>query len=452
MAAATLGSAALGAYSSSKSGGQYQPTQQAQSGSSISQLVPNDAAMPLYGYAAGNAQQLLQTNRPYYPGQTYVSPSEATQNGINMGLASQNWYNSAAQAYGGAPAYFNQAAQMAPQQAGYYQQAAGYAPQIAEQFGAAGDMYARQAQGLMGAVGDQRQQLGLINQNYGFLSNAADVANNPYLQAQLRQNADIAGTTLREQFLPAIQSGAQSVNALGSDRQGLAQGVAVGKAADSMNQANTQAMLAAYGQGLGAQGQAMAYGGQQLGNQLAPANTIGAAGNALTSRAGSTSGAMGAYDAAGNLIGNAAGAYNTAGMNKNAAGNAFGLAGQAGTTGANNFLGYGQAIEGYQNAALQDQMARFYYPYDQAWANQQNAYNSMHQFDNIGQQYGASSQNNTGQAPNPYYQSPLTGAVGGAQLGAGLYDLYKQYQPNNPSLYGGVQYTSGPTPLGRSPT
>jgi hypothetical protein len=95
-------------------------------------------------------------------------------------------------------------------------------------------------------------------------------------------------------------------------------------------------------------------------------------------------------------------------------------------------MGYGQTVEGYQKAALDDAMARWAHQYEEPWQRMQNTASmlGMSPFYSIGVQQGAGGgmSNSTGMQPNPGYMSPYQAMAGGAQLGYGLYDQYRQSQ------------------------
>ena len=133
-------------------------------------------------------------------------------------------------------------------------------------------------QGLSQAAANQAQAAQTAQNNYGFLSNAADVANNPYVQAQLAQNASNVTDQLTNQWLPQVNSGAQQVNALGSSRQGLMQGQAVGDAAKALANANANTQMNAYNSGLAAQQNALGSLGSLQTGIANPANTMLGAG------------------------------------------------------------------------------------------------------------------------------------------------------------------------------
>jgi hypothetical protein len=168
--------------------------------------------------------------------------------------------------------------------------------------------------------------LGTAGQNYNFLSGAADVANNPYVQGQIQANERSVMDTLQNKALPMLQQNAVGVNALGSDRLGLAQGKAIGDASQALSNQNASTMLQAYGQGLGAQSGAMQGLGGMLQGQLQPGMALG----------------------------------------------------QAGMT-----------VEDYQSRALQDAMQRFAYQYQEPWQRMQNVGNVLGMTQNTGVGYGS---------------------------------------------------------------
>jgi len=283
---------AVGAVAGALGGGS--PTQTTTSDNRTwSQYTPNPATLPLYGMLAGGATQLGQTPTPYFPGQGYVSPSAPTQYGVNQGMA---------------------------------------------------------------AIQNQLPWLNNVaGQNYGFLSNAADVANNPYVQGQLGVNAQQVGQQLREQWLPQINAGAQQVNALGSTRHGVAQAQAAERAAQQLSNANASTMLTAYGQGLNAQQGALG----QLGNlqqaALAPSQAA---------------------------------------------------------------LGLGRSVEGYQGAALQDAMNRFGYQYQEPWSRLGQVQGTLGAFQNLGTTQGYGQGSSTAPNPNYVnpIQGALGGALSGLSI------------------------------------
>jgi len=340
----SLGSAAigyLGQQSANKSAERIANTPQstARSDQSQSSFVPNSAVSPLYGYMAGIGQQMGQTPTPYFPGVGYVGPSQATMAGVNTGMGAMGQYSQGAQA------------------------AQDAAPWM---------------QGLnLASLG-----------NYGFLSNAADVANNPYVQGQLGVNQQQVNKNLYENLIPQINSGAQQVNALGSSRQGLMQGRAIGDTSQALANANASTMLNAYGQGLGAQQYALGQTGQMLQNQLAPANAYGQAGDMLN---------------------------------------------RAGQTGLN----YGGVVEGYQQKALDDAMARWAHQYAEPWDRAGMLGQLLQQggLSALGTNYSNSAGMGAASGPPAAYTSPwmtaAQGAIGGGMLGASLRDMYKR---NNTSF------------------
>lgn len=123
-------------------------------------------------------------------------------------------------------------------------------------------------------VENQRNALNTMTQNYNMLSTAADVANNPYVQGQLRANESSVLENLYRNAMPTLQSGAVGVNNLGSSRLGLAQGQAIGDTMTGLARTNANTMNTAYQAGLGAQQSALNYTDQLLQNYLEPGKTV----------------------------------------------------------------------------------------------------------------------------------------------------------------------------------
>jgi hypothetical protein len=310
--------------SAAKSGGSTQTTNQ--DTATYSQLNPHQSALPLYAWYAQNANRLMGQQIPYFPGQTYVGPSQGTQQGVGK---------------------------------------------------------------LQEGANAMLPFLGQMGQNYDFLSNAADVANNPYVQGMLGANANQVNRQLTEQWLPAVNRGAQAVNAMGSDRQGLMQGQAVGRAAEALSNANANTMGQAYAQGLGAQQNALGNTADVLRNLLAP------------------------------------------GM---------------------GMIGAGQTAEDYQQRALGDQMARFQYMFQEPYNRMNSVLGWMQGLAPIGLQQGSQSQVTTAPNPYAMspLQGAIGGMQMGGALGNSLGSIFQNWgnsgsQPslgntNNPYQMGGYSY------------
>lgn len=258
-----------------------------------SQFTPHPGAQPLYGMLAGGAGQMGQAPVPFFPGPTYVGPSMASMYGVNQGM----------------------------------------------------NAVRNQMPGVIGMAGDIM----------GRHSTAADVANNPYVQAMHGQMRGDLTQNLMEDILPGVNAGANQVNAMGSGRHGLAQGTAVGKTQDAIQRGMTNLNLGAYNTGMQAEQSAMQYAPQQLQNMMAPS-----------------------------------------------------MAAQ----------GLGRTVEGYQQSALQDAMARHMHPYMEPWQRMGNLQGILGAFQNIGTQQGYGQGTST--APNPAYMNPWQAGIGGASLGWGV--------------------------------
>lgn len=271
------------------SGGGGRTVQTSQGGPTQSQSTfqPHPSTLPGYGFLAGQAPLLMQQPIPFFPGPTYVGPSAATQQGVNLGMEAVNTWM----------------------------------PEV----------------------------LGTARQNYGQLSTAADVANNPYVQAMNSMTQRNLTQNLQENILPGLSSGASAVNALGSGRLGLAQGRAVGDTQKAIADAMTQTNLGAYGQGLGAQQAALQGTGAMLQNLTAPSQTA---------------------------------------------------------------LSLGGTAEDYQGRALQDAMSRFAYQYQEPYTRMQNLAQTLGYLQPLGTTAGSGYSSAIGTQPNPNYQSGMQTAAG----------------------------------------
>ena len=470
----------------SGSGGQQQ--QQQMPSVNYSQFTPTGEAMPMYGWMAGLGQNVMGSPIPYFPGQTYVGPSELTQAGVDASGAAGDMLSQAGQmAYGGLPNVMqggqmlannvgqaNMAAGLFNQGLPYYGQAAGYLGQANPYYqnaasltgGGINDYLAAQSKMQMaGGMAEQganwlagKAQGGYFDpyiqtaqNNYNFLSNAADVANNPYVQSMIQQNQLAAQDTLSGQ-LNQLQGQSVGVGNLGSSRLGLGQGQAVGDVNKAMQATNANMQLNAYQQGLGAQQNALS----QTQNLF---NTMSMPGTAMGQAAGMMQGAGGMFGQAGGMAGQAGGAsaqqgnyYGQMAQNALGQGGAYGQAGNqalqgfnalnqgaqnminSGLTfgqlapgllgsGAQSMLGAagaygqgGQTVEGYQQAALQDQMNRFNWLYQEPYQRMGALQGWTQALAPIGVQQGGGIGIQSQQNPN--YQSPMQGILGGASLGA----------------------------------
>lgn len=270
-------------------------------GTGASSWVPHSSTDPLYSGVLQNLYTLGNTPTQYYPGQTYVSPSELTRASMDTAEAAANQFIGAGQ---------------------QAQQAAGY------------------QQGVANTAG----------QNYNFLSNAADVGSNPYVQDMLGVNASNVNQQLQEQWLPSLRTASARAGGLGSSRAQLGESQAVERTANQLANANKDLLLSAYGQGLGAQQSAL---GQTNALQQAYANP------AATQAQG--------------------GAYTNQAMGIQA--------------------GAGQTAESYQQKALDDAMDRYYYQFEEPWERMGRVANYLPLFADMGTGYhsqtGYQSQNQT---------------------------------------------------------
>ena len=132
--------------------------------------------------------------------------------------------------------------------------------------GALGPQYVKPSAETEAALASMKGLGQTAIKNYDFLSTAADVANNPYVQGMQKSNEQQVNQNLQRNLLPGLQNAGVGGGGLGSSRLGLAQGQAVGDTSKNLANTNAQMMLGAYGQGLGAQQQALSsLGGLQQG-------------------------------------------------------------------------------------------------------------------------------------------------------------------------------------------
>lgn len=200
--------------------------------------------------------------------------------------------------------------------------------------------YSEQAvEGYGGLVNPFNDQATAMSDTWSRGLSASDVANNPYVQGQLDTNAQQVNQNLQRNILPSIQQGAIQAGGMNNARQGIAEGVAAGDASTALANANATTMFNAYESGL-----AHERGMLQEGQGLRDAYTS-------------------PWEAA-----------STA----------------------------GNAVEGYQNMALQDAMTRWGFPQEQANESLNNLIAQLG-----GMKYGMT----FGEETNPNYEDSLTSAV-----------------------------------------
>lgn len=285
----------------------------------VNSFAPDPRAQQFYNFLGSLGNQVVNTPVPFYPGQTYVGPSSDTQRAWEL-------------ARGGA------------------------------------DLYGQ-------AIPQQQAAAGTALGNFNFLSGAADVANNPYVQGMANSMTSRLNQNFLEGLLPQINQGASSVNALGGSRQGILQAQGLERTQEQLSRGLTDLYGSAYGQGLGAQQAALgSLGGLQAG-MMQPGVTQGAAAGLLS--------------------------------------------------------GVGQSREGYEQAALQDAMARFYHPYTEPLQRLQLAGSLAQQFMPLGSQTTRTQGTGFGMevAPNSSYMNPIAGGLLGALGGWGLMGGQQNYAP-----------------------
>lgn len=142
-----------------------------------------------------------------------------------------------------------------------------------------------QLQGQEGALSSAGVQTDLARSGAGTTSSwlspqALDVGNNPAVQGMMDRNARSVNTALTETALPAIRDSAERTGNFGSSRQGVAEGVATGKASSALADANAKTLSDAYSTNVESQLKALGLLPQTTGIQTA--------GNLTTSAVGDT--------------------------------------------------------------------------------------------------------------------------------------------------------------------
>lgn len=121
-------------------------------------------------------------------------------------------------------------------------------------------------------------QLPSVNNALSFALNATDVNNNPHLAAAAAGAIRPVQQQLQENILPNIGSAAQQSGAYGGGRQGIIESNAVRDATRAMTDITARLYSDAYGQGLDAQGRALALAPSILQAQAIPGQLLDAVG------------------------------------------------------------------------------------------------------------------------------------------------------------------------------
>jgi hypothetical protein len=115
---------------------------------------------------------------------------------------------------------------------------------------------------------------------YGLQSSlmAPDVANNPYIGGVADVISNRMARQYNENLLPGIRSGAVAAGQLGGSRQGIAEGLAARGTSEATGDALASLYADAYGQGLDAQGRALAASPYAMQSSLMPSQAVGQVG------------------------------------------------------------------------------------------------------------------------------------------------------------------------------
>lgn len=91
-----------------------------------------------------------------------------------------------------------------------------------------------------------------------YMDAPTNITNDPAVQNMMQANQNSVTDWLQQQALPSIRSGASRAGQYGSSRQGIAEGLAINKGAQTLADANAKTALGAYGTAAGLAGNAMA--------------------------------------------------------------------------------------------------------------------------------------------------------------------------------------------------
>lgn len=134
---------------------------------------------------------------------------------------------------------------------------------------------------LVGAAGDQQDIFRSLMGAQGamFDKDFLDISKNPNTQAAMNAAAQPITEQLMETVMPRIDAEAITAGGFGGSRQGVAQGNAVGEAAEAIGNLTGRMGSDLYGQQLTAQGRAMALAPQTQAMATTPGQTLGAIGD-----------------------------------------------------------------------------------------------------------------------------------------------------------------------------
>lgn len=124
------------------------------------------------------------------------------------------------------------------------------------------------------ALGTMPGQIQQTQDAWGGLLGSMDVANNPYVNNMIDQQAQTVTDTLQNEWLPSINDSAMAAGQMGSSRHGVAQGEALGQASKALANAAAGTQLDAYGRGVEAQKYALGYAPQMLDLGMKPASVV----------------------------------------------------------------------------------------------------------------------------------------------------------------------------------
>ena len=132
----------------------------------------------------------------------------------------------------------------------------------------------------LGAVGNQQATANQASDATKFLlSDVLSPESNPYLQQYINAATRPISENFTQNIMPSISGEANTAGQFGSSRQGIAEGLAAQGVSRSIGDTTANIANTAYGQGLDAQGRALALSPQTQAMQVQPAVTTSGVGD-----------------------------------------------------------------------------------------------------------------------------------------------------------------------------
>lgn len=124
------------------------------------------------------------------------------------------------------------------------------------------------------ALNQMPQDIGTIGSAYQNLLNAPNVENNPWLQGAATAATRPIMQQLNENILPGIRTNAMNTGQYGGSRQGIAEGIAGGRAAQAVGDTTSRIYADAYNQGMESLAKGMMFGPTMIDLAQKPAGSL----------------------------------------------------------------------------------------------------------------------------------------------------------------------------------